>query len=389
MKTLFYQYNPWWDSGYTPPEQISRPLLEIQLFQWIDNPAVILLTGLRRTGKTTLLKCLADHLINTKDIKKEKVFYLSMDDYQLQSYSIIDIIDEYRKLHRLAYEEKIYLLLDEITYKENFRLQFKNLYDKGNCKIFASSSSASALRDQKGSLTGRERILEVHPLDFNEYLRFSNIQLKKADEGLLEAHFEDYMQMGGMPEYVLTKDRTYLTELVNDILYKDIIAFHKIKSPEMIRDYFALLMERVGKQISLNKIAHILGISPDSAKRYLSLFVDCYLIYLIPRQGKLNEMLLSPKKVYAVDLGIRNLITGFRDKGAVFENLVFHTIRSQSPRYIYQNGIELDFITEEGVLIESKYGRILNEKQEALFKSLKAKEKKIISGYRDFLSSAF
>src|SRR5690606_6248626 len=101
-------------------------------------------------------------------------------------------------------------LLDEITYKENFRLQLKNLYDKGNAKVFASSSSASALRDQKGLLTGRERIFEVNPLNFKEYLLFSNIKLKKADQSLLEPYFEEYMQIGGMPEYVLTKDRGYL-----------------------------------------------------------------------------------------------------------------------------------------------------------------------------------
>jgi predicted AAA+ superfamily ATPase len=385
MKTLFYQYNPWWEVGYTPPLFISRPSLEAALFQLIDNRSVVLLTGLRRAGKTTLLKVLANHLIKEMHIKKEAIFYVSMDDYQLQTQSIIDIVETYRQLHRFSQDEQVYLLLDEITYKENFRLQLKNLYDKGNCKIFASSSSASALRDKKGLLTGRERIIEVHPLDFSEYLAFSNITVKKADEHLLAGYFEDYMQIGGMPEYVLTRDRGYLTELVNDILYKDIVAVHGIKSAELIKDYFALLMERVGKQISLNKVANILGISPDSAKRYLGMFVDCYLVYVIPRYGKTNEMLLSPKKVYAADVGIKNLITGFRDKGAVFENLVFQKIKSESPRYVYQDGIELDFITEGGILIESKYGQVLTDKQQTLFDSFKARDKKVIRGYQDFL----
>lgn len=115
------------------------------------------------------------------------------------------------------------------------------------------------------------------------------------------------------------------------------------------------------------------------------MFVDCYLVYIIPRYGKTNEMLLSPKKVYAADVGIKNLITGFRDKGAIFENLVFQKIKAESPRYVYQDGIELDFITEEGILIESKYGQALTDKQQALFDGFKARDKKVIRGYQDFL----
>ncbi|MDL1963833.1 MAG: DUF4143 domain-containing protein [Deltaproteobacteria bacterium] len=79
-------------------------------------------------------------------------------------------------------------------------------------------------------------------------------------------------------------------------------------------------MERSGKQLSINKIGKILNISPDTSKRYLSYFESTYLIHLLPRWGKTNQKLLSPKKIYASDLGIKYLFMGERDLGSYFEN---------------------------------------------------------------------
>jgi predicted AAA+ superfamily ATPase len=104
----------------------------------------------------------------------------------------------------------------------------------------------------------------------------------------------------------------------------------------------------------------------------------------MPRYGKTNETILSPKKVYAADLGIRNLLTGFRDKGALFENAVYLTIRSLKPRYIYQEGVEIDFYTENKILIEAKYGNEMNSKQLDLFNKFKANEKMIVKNVRDY-----
>lgn len=233
-------------------------------------------------------------------------------------------------------------------------------------------------------LTGRERIIEIRPLDFSEFLKFRNIAIKQRDEVIKQSYFDEYLQTGGLPEYVLKPNREYLTALVEDILYKDIVAFHNIKNSVLIKDYFILLMEHAGKQISINKIAKILGISLDCAKRYLYMFEETYLIYLVQRYGKTNETLLSPRKIYAADLGIRNLFTGFRDKGAVFENAVFLAIKPMHPRYIYQDSNEIDFFTENKTLIEVKYGSEMNAKQLALFEKFPAKEKIIVRNFKDY-----
>ena len=101
---------------------------------------------------------------------------------------------------------------------------------------------------------------------------------------------------------------------------------------------------------------------------------------------KLNERIKSPKKIYASDVGLRNVVTGYRDKGAVFENLVFLKLKQKHPRYLNQDGIEIDFVTENGCLVEVKYNSELNEKQRKLFDSFEAKNKIVVRGVDDFLA---
>ena len=134
-------------------------------------------------------------------------------------------------------------------------------------------------------------------------------------------------------------------------------------------------MEHSGNQISLNKMANILGMSADTARRYLQMLEDCYLIHLVPRYRKTNEKMLSKKKIYSADLGIRNFLTGFREKGALFENVLYSTIKPWDPSYVYDEGIEIGFITNNKALIEVKYVSTLNENNSYYLINLMKKEK--------------
>ncbi len=361
---------------------VDRKQILSSLQQLMNTPEIILLTGLRRVGKTTIMKCLIRYLIDKQAVAPQHCFYVSMDDYQLSKMSLIDMIDSYRKILKVPIRQKIYVFFDEITYVHNFQIQLKNIYDKGNVKCVVSSSSSSVLKDDSAYLTGRKRVIEINPLDFEEYLEFKNIHLSKADQGLLETHFLEYMQTGGMPEYVLREEREYLVNLIDDIIMKDIVGYHGIRYPRIIKDLFVLLMERAGKQVSINKIANILKISPDTTKRYLAMFEETYLIWLVPRFGKTNETLLSPKKVYATDIGMRNIIVGFRDRGAIFENLVFMKIKNKDPQYVSTTGQEIDFFVN-GTLIEVKYHKDIEGKQLEAFNSFNAKQKIVIKNYAD------
>ena len=385
MEEIFYKSNPWWEENYTF-DGISREIYLKKLNDVFINKDIIFITGLRRVGKTSILKNFISKLLNEKNINPQHVFYITLDLIVLSGMSITDIVKEYKKIHKLSFSQKVYLFLDEVTSKENYQQELKNFYDLENMKIYASSSSASLLKDKNAYLTGRQRVIEVMPLNFDEYLIFKNITIKKADTYLVESYFEDYMSDGGMPEYVLSGDISYIQNLIDNIIYKDIIAYHNIKNESVIKDFYKLLMERSGKQLSLNKIANILSIGVDSAKRYLAYFEDTYLIYTVEKYGKLNERIKNPKKIYAGDIGLKNIVTGFRDKGAIFENLIFLKIKHLHPSYVYVDGIEIDFMTENKTLIEAKYNSTLNNKQEKLYASIEANQKVVIDSVKSFLA---
>ncbi|NQU80371.1 MAG: ATP-binding protein [Bacteroidetes bacterium] len=378
MKDLLYQYNPWWEEDYKLENIIERSQYVNFLKDNISNKHIIFLTGLRRVGKTTLMKIIIKELLN-QQVDKKNILYVSVDDYLLRQNNLFDILDEYKKIHKLKMEEKIYVFFDEITYQNDYHQQLKNLYDKFNIKVFATSSSSSLLRDKKAYLTGRSITLEVKPLDFEEYKLFKKIEVKKRDDILNDSYFKDYMKDGGLPENVLNPNREYLMNLIDDIIQKDITAYHGLKNHQLLRDYYTLLMERSGKQLSINKIANILKISPDTARRYLNYFEETFLIHLLPRWGKTNEKLLSPKKIYACDLGIKHLFMGNRDLGSYFENYLYLKLRNKKELYyLYEEGNEIDFFTSDKILIESKYNAELNGKQRQLFDTFKAEKKLIV-----------
>ncbi len=377
-----YNFNPWWEGEFRF-RFFERSKYLTLLEKEIDSKSIIFLTGLRRVGKTTLLKSVIKTLLEKVDANK--ILYLSLDSLSFEKYSIAELIREFRKLHSHKRDEKIYLFFDEAAYRENIHLELKNIYDAENAKIFASSSSASVLRDRKAFLTGRAKTLEILPLDFEEYLIFNEIKIKRSENYLLEKHFEEYMKTGGMPEYVLTQDVSYLDELIDSIIYKDIAFYHGVRDLTSLKDFFRLLMERAGKQASLNKMANVIGISSETAKRYFEYFSNVFLIYAIERCGKLNERIRAPKKIYSADAGIKNHVTGFRDKGAVFENLFYLKIKNENPCYVYYDGNEIDFLIGEK-LIEVKYGTELRGKQKEFFENHPARKKLIVKNIYDFIN---
>lgn len=376
-----HKVNPWWETSFGPAI-IVRPRYAEYLKQNTANRDIVLITGLRRVGKTTVMKGHVAALL--KDLDPKYVLYASLDSLALEKFAVADLIREYRRIHALRIEEKVYLFLDEVAYRKNIHQELKNLYDSENAKVFASASSASILRDTHAMLTGRSRIMEVLPLDFKEYLAFRRLEVLRSESYLLERYFEEYMRTGGMPEHVLTGDVSYLDSMLEGVIFKDIMAVHGVRDVASLRDFFRLLMERAGKQFTINKASRVIGVSGDTVRRYLEYFTQAYLVYTMERCGKLNERLRAPKKLYAADVGLRNLVTGFRDKGAILENLVFLKIKEANPCYVYHGGVELDFQFAD-TLLEVKLGRDLPPKQRALFEAHPAKRKITLTTIADFL----
>jgi len=383
IESELYKQNPWWENKFEE-KSYPRDIYLKKVMENIKTKEVIFLAGLRRVGKTTIIKQVINQLLTDKT-NPEDILFISLDSFNFINYSIHQLVESYRELYKKSVSDFLYLFLDEVTAKDNFEQELKSFYDSENIKIICSSSIATLMRDKKAYLTGRTRTIEILPLNFQEFLMFKKVEIRKSDRAILESYFRDYLTIGGIPYYVLTEDKEYLNELVQSIIYKDIIAYHKITNEKIIKEMFLLLCQRVGKPVSYNKLANILKVSVNSVKRYVSYFEKAYLFYTVDRYSKsYNEKVTSPKKVYLGDVGIKNLITGFKDLGASYENLVFLKIKDSEPAYYLDNSIEIDFITKDRI-IEAKYNQEMEKKQKELFEKINIKgKKKIIANGVDF-----
>ena len=164
-----FKYNPWWEQSYSPLFKPRKRYLNI-LQKNLSNKDIVLITGLRRVGKTTIMKLFIAELL--RQLEPKFILYVSPDAIPFEPVSISDILRAYRKVFQLSLEEKVYLFFDDVAFRPRIHQELKNLYDRENVKIFASSSSASILNDTKALLTGRARTMEVMPLDFEEFLTF-------------------------------------------------------------------------------------------------------------------------------------------------------------------------------------------------------------------------
>lgn len=379
MELQLTRLNPWWEQKYRI-DAISRPDYLTRMKK--ADRLITFLVGLRRIGKTTIMKLFIQQL--QEDINPKHILYVPIDHPVFIDKTISEIVEKFREINGISFDEKIYLFFDEIQSKEDFARELKSLYDNENVVIFCSGSQSLLMHDRKAALTGRTKTIEVAPLTFEEYLQFREIKIKKSDTHLYKKYFEEYLEFGGIPKYVLDRDPVYVVDLVDSIITKDIVSYHNLKNAQIIRELFLLLCERAGKRLSINKIARILSTNVESIRQYISYLTDTYLIYLVYRKTKtLNERIKSNKKVYISDVGIRNVVVGFKDKGSIFENLVFLNIKDKTPFYYYEDDKEIDFVFgKQG--IECKYKETISEEETKYLQKVPF-DVDIVKDYRFFL----
>lgn len=359
MEAILHRFNPWWDGDFDFPG-IPREKFVSRLLELKDTRDVILITGLRRVGKTTLIHQIIHTLLD--EVEPKKIFYVSLDHISLEKHNILDIVEEFRRLSKLEHDDFAYLFLDEVHFKDSFEIQLKNLYDMGNVKIFASGSASLDIIMKSPHLTGRQRLFRVSPLDFNEYMAFMGKTVSPANQHLYPGLAKEYMETGGMPEYVKTGDVNVLQALVDSILYRDIAARHDIRSSSNLRDILSLATQSVGSPISMRKISRVLGIPVETVSRILELFVESGLIHLVQKEGKASERKASPRKIYIADNGLFNVLTEHVNAGSRAENLVYLTLKDRGTiRYHRSSGQEVDFVHGKNAW-EVKYKDIIDTK---------------------------
>ncbi len=333
------------------PNLIRREKFDI-LDKWHREPNIIIISGLRRSGKSTLL-------FQQKDIHDG--YYLNFDDERLVSFCIEDfqIMDEL--FHELFGDKNVYYF-DEIQNITGWERFVRRLHDAGK-KIYITGSNARLLSKELGThLTGRYLQCNLFPFSFKEFLLLKNIEYKKEDffttqgKANLKRALNSYFTLGGIPEYLKTENKEYIKTLYESIIYRDVLVRYNISNEKTMKELMLFVLSNIGKLISYNSLKNILKLkNPTTVKEYFNFLENSYLVSLISKFSySLKENIYANKKVYMIDNGFPTIL-GFRfsdDKGRLLENLVLIELKRRNKEiYYYQEKHECDFIVLEGLKI--------------------------------------
>lgn len=294
---------------------------------------VSVITGVRRCGKSTLQLQIMQHYFS------DKALFLNFEDPRLSAFEIGD----FERLYRVIEKNKVNILFfDEIQLALGWEIFVNQLLREG-FRVYVTGSNASVLSRELGTrLTGRHLSGELFPFSYTEFLKY-----KKLEKG--EKSFRQYAQKGGMPDYLRTGINTYLNNLLDDILIRDIAIRHSIKDVNSLRQLAVYLLSNIGNLASANKLKGMFGIkSATSILDYFSYLQDAYLIEFVPLfDYSIKKQIRNPQKIYAIDLGIyhQNKIVFSPNEGHILENLVYlHLRRKGKEIYYFQKNGECDFV---------------------------------------------
>jgi len=375
MEDILTKFNPWWETSYQFPGIARKQYLS--MFHKLKSiKDVILITGLRRVGKTTLMHQFIHQLLQEEDPRK--ILYISLDYLTLRNHTILELEEKFRQMKSLKYNEYIFLFLDEVHFQKDYELQLKNLYDLGYTKVFASGSANLDLIMKSPYLTGRQRLVRVNPLTFQEFLEFKDVQLSMADQHLYPPLAAEYVETGGLPEYIKSRDPNVLQALIDTILYRDISGHHDIRNRENLKDILMYLSQTVSTPISVNRISRVLHIRHEIVRKVIDLFMESNLIHVIEREGNFAERKASPRKVYLADNGLFTILTENINLGAKVENLIYLTLAKQVRVRYYKTGKEeVDFVQGKQAY-ESKFKSRISDEDVAPIKKLRGHPKKTV-----------
>jgi predicted AAA+ superfamily ATPase len=329
---------------------------------------VLVITGLRRVGKTTLLKQLLS------EIKSENKIYFDLEkisDREIFDQKNYDNIILDLERFGINTKKKIYVAIDEIQFLPNITSVIKYLYDHYDVKFLVTGSSSYYLKNFfTQSLAGRKLVFELFPLDFGEFLTFKGItyrEQKNWDENFstteferLKKHYEEFINFGGFPEVVLAKNPTLKKELLTDIISSyvniDIKSLADFRKDKEIFKLIKMLASRTGTRLDYNKLASLSGLSRHTVEEYINFFEKTYLISRLPVFTKNNDReIVKARKVYFCDNGLVEILAE-NSSGAKFENAVFCQLRQLGDLryYALKNGREIDFVLDKKIALEVK-----------------------------------
>jgi predicted AAA+ superfamily ATPase len=343
----------------------SRTVFD-QIKPYIAAPEAIIITGMRRTGKTTLLNWIYGQIES-----KNKIF-LDLENPLNRRYFEED---NYERIKRtvevlgIDFTKGSYIFLDEIQFIKNLPSVVKYLLDHYNVKFFLTGSASFYLKNLfTESLSGRKYIFELFPLSFKEFLIFKDVPLKLSDNQPVEKIiyetiaplYDEYIQFGGFPGVVLKNNieekKKALDDIFSSFFQLEVLQLGDFRRNEVIRDLMVLLAQRIGTKLDIQKLSKEIGISRPTLNEYIAFLEGTYFIKLIRpfSKGRDTEIRKTPK-VYLCDCGLANNLVKL-DPGRIYENCIFQTLRMKGDLNYYQKktGVEIDFVLNKKVAYEVK-----------------------------------
>jgi predicted AAA+ superfamily ATPase len=303
----------------------------LKRIQIIDSFATII-TGIRRCGKSTLLLQLMKR-------QNENALYLNFEDSRLAAF-------ENQDFSRLSWEitqrKAKFLLFDEIQLIENWELYVRQKLEEGY-HIAITGSNASLLSKELGTkLTGRHLSFELFPFSYNEFTHFLNLEQS-------ESSIENYIHVGGFPEYVKHGIGSILNSLLDDILTRDIAVRFGVRDVSALRQLAVYLISNIGKPVSAKSLVNVFNVKAASTiLEHFQYLEHAYLLAFLPMFSySLKTQIRNPKKVYTIDMGLftENSIVFSEENGRRLENLIYIHLRTKyNELYYFKEKGECDFI---------------------------------------------
>lgn len=335
---------------------ITREFYLNRLIEAKDTEFIKVITGARRSGKSTLLLMFKEYLL-LNGVKEENIIHINFE------FSMFDEIKDYRDLYnyikKYLVKGKSYILLDEVQNVLKWEKAVNGINLDFDVDIYITGSNAYLLSSELATLlSGRYIEIKMYPLSFKEYLKFNNYDLTN-----IEDKFNEYLKYGGLPAITHIKDKdnlvmTYLNDIYNTIVKKDIIERNGIKDIALLENLIRYIASNIGSSISANKISDYLNSNKITTKsnhqtidNYLKMLENAFIVYKVERSDiKSKSILKTLGKYYLADTGIRNIILGFRniDEGNLLENVVYLELLRRGYKISIGKTFdyEVDFIAE-------------------------------------------
>ena len=343
---------------------LVRREIQDQIANYIPQREILIITGVRRSGKSSLMKLLCDDLLSREDVLENDILYLNFEDERFIPFTFHDFELLYETFIELENPKgRIYLFLDEIQNISGWEKWLNRLYEFENVKIFVTGSNASLMSSEiSTALTGRNRQIVTWPFSLREFLTMKKVIIdgkslyKRQKKVEIKRVFGKYLELGGFPEVLKTGDPTLLEQYYKDIIYRDVIARHGIKNIKEVKELTLFLAANPGTIQSYKNMQRIIGVrSQNTVKNYLEALNDVYLFFSMDLfDYSLKRQIYNPSKIYCIDVALSNSISFkfSRNMEHIYENLVFLELLRRGKELYYwksQKGREVDFVIKDGL----------------------------------------